>query len=174
MRAARRNICATGVRVGNARLIQPREGGGDLVDAEGGVELAHVKAVEVAVLIGDYEVEGLHGVPAQRIAACLHHDLAQRRAVAEVVQRDAAVAAGRRKHLRVRLHDTATAEEAAGSGGSMQRGRSALGPRLSLRGALPGTAKLRGSICQECLVQVHTPARDHGGGAMMWPWSTPG
>ena len=72
--------------------------------ASGCVELAHVIRIQVAVFIGDNEVQRLHGVPGHSVAPGLHDKLADRRVVAQVVQRDAAIAARARKDVRLRLH----------------------------------------------------------------------
>lgn len=102
------------------------------MDTEGSVQLAHVVAVEVAVLVCHNKVEGFHGVPAKRVGASLHDHLAQGRAVAQVVQRDAAVAARCRKHLWVRLHRGSSRDAAALRAGScLLRSTAQLCPRSS-------------------------------------------
>jgi hypothetical protein len=77
------------------------------VDQQRALHLAHVKGVEVVVFVRDCKVEGLHGVPRERIRAHLEHDLAHGRRHTHVIQRDVAVRAARceqRLFRRVELH----------------------------------------------------------------------
>lgn len=67
--------------------------------AGGAGHLAHVIAVQVAVLVCHREVERLHRVPGHCIAARLHDELPHRRRGAEVVQGKGAVSARRGKHV---------------------------------------------------------------------------
>mmetsp|Transcript_3237 Transcript_3237/g.5511 ORF Transcript_3237/g.5511 Transcript_3237/m.5511 type:complete len:294 (+) Transcript_3237:363-1244(+) len=73
-----------------------------LVHAGGDLQLAHVVAVEVAVLVGHGEVERLHRVPRDRVRLVLHDQFAHGGAHAQVVQADAAVCAARSEHVRLR------------------------------------------------------------------------
>mmetsp|Transcript_1914 Transcript_1914/g.4844 ORF Transcript_1914/g.4844 Transcript_1914/m.4844 type:complete len:210 (+) Transcript_1914:708-1337(+) len=73
-----------------------------LMHAQCARELAHVIRVQAAIFIGDGEVEGLHRVPCQRVASCLHDDFADGRCAAQVKQGHTAIAASGGKQVCLR------------------------------------------------------------------------
>lgn len=76
-----------------------------LVDTGSCPQLPHVVAVQIAVLGSCHEVEGLHGIPRNCIALGLHYHLPDGTPAAQVIQRDAAVAACGGKNVALRLQN---------------------------------------------------------------------
>ena len=86
------------------RVVDVHDGGHVVLEhVERAVHLAHVEYVDVVVLAGRGKVEGLHGVPADLVGAQLGGDARERRARAQVVQDQRAVAAGGREDRRLAL-----------------------------------------------------------------------
>jgi len=74
-----------------------------LVNTGGCSQLPHIVAVQIAVLGSCHEVEGLHGIPCNRVALGLHHHLPDGTPTAQVIQRDTAIATSGGKNVALRL-----------------------------------------------------------------------
>lgn len=72
-----------------------------LVHIEHRIQFARIKGVAVVVLIGHGEVEGLHGVPTQRIGVHLEDHALDRRAGLDVVQQNGSVRGCSCEHVRL-------------------------------------------------------------------------